>query len=88
VRCKNAAHFPQAEREDVAERNVERDPTLERLEAFSSGVFAIGMTLLVFELVVPHLTGTVSGYAFPTSLLGEYALKPGAQTVAALIYGS
>lgn len=130
----------------MVERPDERDPTLARLEDFSNGVFAIAITLLVFELAVPHLTGTVSadrlwqalgtdwprlfsyvlsfvlvgqiwinyqrmlghiqrsdhwllwfnlalllvvaGYAFPTSLLGEYALKPGAQTVAALIYGS
>ena len=129
----------------MVERTDERDPTLARLEDFSNAVFAIAITLLVFELTVPHLTGTVSaerlwralgtdwprlfsyilsfvlvgqiwinyqrmmghihrpdhwllwlnlalllmvsGYAFPTSLLGEYALKPGAQTVAAVIYG-
>jgi uncharacterized membrane protein len=130
----------------MVERQAARDPTLQRVEDFSTAVFAIAITLLAFELVVPPLTGPVSasrlwqalgadwprlfsyvlsfvlvgqiwinyqrmlshlqradhwflwlnllllllvaGYAFPTSLLGAYALKPGAQTVAALIYGA
>src|SRR5258708_791095 len=34
-----------------------------RLEALSDGVFAIAMTLLIFNVTVPILSGTVSDYA-------------------------
>ena len=40
-----------------------------RLEAFSDGVFAIALTLLVLDLHVPHLNGPFSSHALLAALL-------------------
>ena len=39
-----------------------------RVEAFSDGVFAIALTLLVLDLHVPHLEGTVTSHALLNAL--------------------
>lgn len=42
-----------------------------RIAAISDGVFAIAMTLLVLDIKVPQLSGTVSGDVFKDALLEE-----------------
>ncbi|MDR3734127.1 MAG: TMEM175 family protein [Acidobacteriaceae bacterium] len=39
-----------------------------RVEAFSDGVFAIALTLLVLEIHVPHLPGPITGHALLLAL--------------------
>ena len=41
-----------------------------RLEALTDGVFAIVMTLLVFDLSLPIITGSSVGEELPQRLLG------------------
>jgi len=43
-----------------------------RLESFSDGVFAVAITLLVFNLQVPHLTGASTVEALRTALLKQW----------------
>jgi len=43
----------------VAEQPVRRTHRKNRLEAFSDGVFAIAITLLVLEIAVPKITSTI-----------------------------
>ena len=55
---------------------ISQDPTTEketsRLEAFSDGVFAIAITLLVLEIKVPHLSGAPTSAALADALLREW----------------
>ncbi|MEZ5648376.1 MAG: TMEM175 family protein [Alphaproteobacteria bacterium] len=44
-------------------------PSLTRLEAFSDGVFAIAITLLVIEIKVPHLSREVENKELLSALL-------------------
>ena len=43
-----------------------------RIEAFSDGVFAIAITLLVLELKVPHLAGDAEPGALAAALLKQW----------------
>ncbi|HEV2201518.1 MAG TPA: TMEM175 family protein [Bryobacteraceae bacterium] len=43
-----------------------------RLEAFSDGVFAIAITLLVLEIKVPHFDGPASSSALAAALLRQW----------------
>jgi TMEM175 potassium channel family protein len=49
-----------------------------RVLAFSDGLFAIAMTLLVVSIGIPHLSDgdSVGDLPFPTALLGEYFENP------------
>ena len=42
-----------------------------RLDAISDGVFAIAMTLLVLDLKIPELKGTISSEVYTKALLGQ-----------------
>jgi len=44
----------------------------DRLESFSDGVFAVAITLLVFNLRVPHLPGAISGPALGGALFKQW----------------
>ncbi len=59
---------PEPERRQ--EPNTERETS--RLEAFSDGVFAIAITLLVLEIKVPHLEGAPASAALAGALLREW----------------
>jgi uncharacterized membrane protein len=43
-----------------------------RLESFSDGVFAVAITLLVFNLQVPHLPGAISVPALGSALFEQW----------------
>ncbi len=45
-----------------------------RLDALADGIFAIVMTILVFEIRVPHFAGEVSEWVFINSLISMYPL--------------
>ncbi len=47
-----------------------RDDDTGRIEAFSDGVFAIAITLLIIEIGVPHLEGEPPGTTLPQALVG------------------
>ncbi len=57
--------------ENGRDRRNEPDEGTQRLEAFSDGVFAIAITLLILDVKIPHLTGT--GQALAPAL---FALWP------------
>ena len=44
--------------------------TTQRIEAFSDGVFAIAITLLILEIKVPHLAGGDGTRTLTSALLG------------------
>ncbi|MEW6126950.1 MAG: TMEM175 family protein [Acidobacteriota bacterium] len=44
--------------------------TTQRVEAFSDGVFAIAITLLILEIKIPHLGGTSDGKTLAQALMG------------------
>src|SRR5215216_3179740 len=46
-----------------------REKDTGRIEAFSDGVFAIAITLLIIEIGVPHLEGEPPGTTLPEALL-------------------
>jgi uncharacterized membrane protein len=48
---------------------VGRENETGRIEAFSDGVFAIAITLLIIEIGVPHLEGEPPGTTLPEALL-------------------
>jgi uncharacterized membrane protein len=52
------------------QRTSERETT--RLEAFSDGIFAIAITLLVLEIKVPHFEGTAAASALTGALLLQW----------------
>ncbi|ETB63629.1 TPA: DUF1211 domain-containing protein [Candidatus Nomurabacteria bacterium] len=45
-----------------------------RLDALADGIFAIVMTILVFEIRVPHFVGEVNEWVFINSLISMYPL--------------
>jgi uncharacterized membrane protein len=47
-----------------------RDSDTGRIEAFSDGVFAIAITLLIIEISVPHLEDEPPGTTLPQALVG------------------
>jgi uncharacterized membrane protein len=49
--------------------SVGRESDTGRIEAFSDGVFAIAITLLIIEIGVPHLEGEPPGTTLPEALL-------------------
>jgi uncharacterized membrane protein len=60
----------------MPEPEISQEPTIERqtsrLEAFSDGVFAIAITLLVLEIKVPHFEGPHTSAALSGALLREW----------------
>ena len=60
----------------MPEPGISRESTTERetsrLEAFSDGVFAIAITLLVLEIKVPHFEGASSSAALTSALLRQW----------------
>jgi uncharacterized membrane protein len=52
------------------QQTSERETT--RLEAFSDGVFAIAITLLVLEIKVPHFEGSATSAALTGALLKQW----------------
>jgi uncharacterized membrane protein len=57
---------------DVATPTSERDPRLERLLFLSDGVYAIALTLLAVELVLPESAADLHGGALLDSLLESW----------------
>jgi len=47
-----------------------RDNDTGRIEAFSDGVLAIAITLLIIEIGVPHLEDEPPGTTLPQALIG------------------
>jgi uncharacterized membrane protein len=65
-----------------------------RLEAFSDGVFAIAITLLVLDIAVSGDAGlnlllllVISFLPFPTRLFADYIRQTSAERVAVTFYG-
>ena len=50
-----------------------RDSDTGRIEAFSDGVFAIAITLLIIEIGVPHLEDEPPGTTLPHALIGLWS---------------
>jgi len=48
----------------------ESEVSTQRIEAFSDGVFAIAITLLILEIKIPHFPGEISGEQLKAALLG------------------
>jgi uncharacterized membrane protein len=58
--------------EPAANRETSTEHETTRLEAFSDGVFAIAITLLVLEIKVPHFEGTATSSALADALLKQW----------------
>jgi uncharacterized membrane protein len=56
----------------VTSTSVGEEKETGRIEAFSDGVFAIAITLLVLELKVPHLPEGAGGGALAAALLAQW----------------
>ena len=57
---------------DEARHHHTSERETSRLEAFSDGIFAIAITLLVLEIKVPHFEGAVTSQALTEALLKEW----------------
>ena len=54
----------------IGDGSAGRDNDTGRIEAFSDGVFAIAITLLIIEIGVPHLENEPPGTTLPQALVG------------------
>jgi uncharacterized membrane protein len=54
----------------IGDGSAGRDNDTGRIEAFSDGVFAIAITLLIIEIGVPHLEDEPPGTTLPQALVG------------------